>query len=287
VAVVTLLTLVIAFSFVWFLIQRTRRLEAQRREAEELATLGVLAANLAHEIRNPLNSINLNLELLEEDLHGSDEEVTGSVVKTRREVGRLARLVSDFLTYARPSPPSKDGLQVTDLLAEVRDFLREEARNMGVHLRLARDLHEAGVAADASQLRQVLLNLVLNGVQAVAGLEPERRVVELDSKPGSDPERPEVALCVRDRGDGIAHDDLPKVKSAFFTSRRGGTGLGLAIAERIVEAHGGRIDLVNLEPRGFEARVVLPITPEDGNMTGDRGAKGRNGRTLREQGGNS
>ena len=106
VAGLTLTTLVAAFILVWLLVQRTRRLEAKQHEAEELAALGTLAANLAHEIRNPLNSINLNLELLDEDLGAGDDETRASLVKTRREVGRLAKLVSDFLTYARPSEPA-------------------------------------------------------------------------------------------------------------------------------------------------------------------------------------
>jgi len=98
VAVLTLTVLVLAFVLVWHLIQRTRRLEEKNRESQDLAALGTLAANLAHEIRNPLNSINLNLELLEEDVEGQEGEVSDSLASTRREVGRLARVLSDFLS---------------------------------------------------------------------------------------------------------------------------------------------------------------------------------------------
>jgi signal transduction histidine kinase len=270
VAGITLLTLVAAFSFVWHLIQRTRRLEEQRREAAEMASLGVLAANLAHEIRNPLNSINLNLELLEEDLAGDNADAVDSLTSTRQEVGRLARLVSDFLTYARPVEPSVSTVQVEDLLREVAEFLRGEARRQGAHIRLRSELDDVEVRGDAGQLRQVLLNLVLNAVQAVAGLDPERRLVELAAEVSDGA----VRIGVRDRGPGIPEPELERVRRPFVSLRRGGTGLGLAIAERIVHSHGGRLELSNLEP-GLEAAVVLPVAPRNGKMSEASGAVGR------------
>ena len=255
IAILTLVTLGFAWAFVWFLIQRTRRLEAQQFEAEEMAALGALAANLAHEIRNPLNSINLNLELLGEDLSAEGRNARESLASTREEVGRLAVLVSDFLTYARPSEPELAPVRVDTMLEGVCQFLSTEAKNMGVHLRIAPGLPMVAVLSDESQLRQVLLNLVLNAAQAVREMAADRRVVELDAEA-----RPDlVAMVVRDRGDGIPPDEMDRVRRAFYTRRRGGSGLGLAIAERFVEAQGGHIELENLEPHGFEARVVLPI----------------------------
>jgi signal transduction histidine kinase len=258
IAVLTLGTLLFAFVFVWFLIQRTRRLEAQRFEAEEMAALGALAANLAHEIRNPLNSINLNLELLDEDLQDDGHGARDSLASTRAEVGRLARLVSDFLTYARPNEPELGSVRVDAMLADVGEFLAAEAHSMGVHLRVLPGLPDIFVRCDEAQVRQVLLNLVLNAVQAVHPLSVDRRVVELDA----DEQPDKVALVVRDRGDGIPSGEMERVRKAFYTRRRGGSGLGLAIAERFIEAQEGHIDLVNLEPHGFEARVFLPIDSE-------------------------
>jgi signal transduction histidine kinase len=264
IAVLTLGTLLLAFAFVWFLIQRTRRLEAERFEAEEMAALGALAANLAHEIRNPLNSINLNLELLDEDLADDGQSARESLASTRAEVGRLAKLVSDFLTYARPSEPDLGSVRVDAMLTEVGEFLGAEARSMGVHLRIAPGIPTISVASDEAQVRQVMLNLVLNAVQAVHALPADRRVVELDA----DEELDSVALVVRDRGDGIPSDEMERVRRAFYTKRRGGSGLGLAIAERFIEAQGGHIDLVNLDPHGFEARIVLPIERETVKISG-------------------
>ncbi len=264
IAALTLATLLLAFAFVWFLIQRTRRLEAQRFEAEEMAALGALAANLAHEIRNPLNAINLNLELLGEDLPADGGSASQSLATTREEVGRLASLVSDFLTYARPGEPELEAVRIDGMLKDVCEFLAAEARTNGVHLRVLPGVPPVAVWSDPGQLRQVLLNLVINAVQSVQQLPPDRRVVELTADDG---ERL-VAIAVRDRGNGIPGDEITRVRKAFYTKRRGGSGLGLAIAERFIEAQGGRIELENLQPHGFEARVFLPIVHEAGKIGG-------------------
>ncbi len=120
------------------------------------------------------------------------------------------------------------------------------------------------IVTDDGQLRQVLLNLVLNAVQAVAGLEADRRVVELKSVRT---QSGWIDLVVRDRGDGVPEEESATGAGRVLHTRRGGTGLGLAIAERFVTSQGGRIDLVNLEPCGFEARVVLPDDPRDVKMS--------------------
>jgi len=252
----TVLALAGAFALIWHLIQRNRWLEAKRHEAQELADLGALAANLAHEIRNPLNSINLNLELLDEDLAGVEPSTRTSLDSTRREVGRLARLVTDFLTYARPSEPVFEPVSLARLFREVGEFLRTEAGRMGVHLRVVAPPVGLTIRGDAAQLRQVLLNLILNAVQALEGLPPDRRVVTLRAE--TDPGEGEVRLVVHDRGEGIPEEEIERVREAFFSNRRGGTGLGLAIAERIAASHGGRLELENVAD-GFEARIVLPM----------------------------
>jgi signal transduction histidine kinase len=263
VAVLTLATLVVAFVLVWLLVQRTRRLEAKQHDDEELAALGTLAANLAHEIRNPLNSINLNLELLDEDLSEQETEARSSLAVTRREVGRLAKLVSDFLTYARPTEPQVGPVAVQSLLEEVCSFLHAEATSLGVHLKLASEITNVVIFADESQLRQVILNLVLNAIQSVSSLKAERRVVELGATSGDE----RAVIVVTDRGDGIADADLGRAREAFFTKKRGGSGLGLAIAERFVEVHGGHVELENLNPHGFAARIVLPMGGDAGKMS--------------------
>ena len=246
-----LVLLVAAVAFIWHLVRRNARLEQRRRLQEDLAALGGLAANLAHEIRNPLNALSLNLEMLEEDLNAGS--AGGDTVQVaRREVGRLSKLVNDFLVYARPTPPVMERVGVAELLQEVSSLLAGACDKMGVELRVEPSTGEA--LADRAQLTQVLVNLALNSLQAMAGSEQRRLVLRgiVEASRGT------VALVVEDTGPGIPAEELAQVRQAFYSRRKGGTGLGLAIAERIVAAHGGSLHLENRAEGGLSARVVLP-----------------------------
>jgi signal transduction histidine kinase len=239
-----------AVGFIWHLVQRNAQLERHRRTDEELAALGSLAANLAHEIRNPLNALSINLELLEEDLEARKTKVD-TVEFARREVGRLSRLVNDFLVYARPAAPAMEEFAAAELLADVCTLLAPTCERFGVELDL--QASEALVRGDRGQLSQVLVNLALNAVQAMDG-SPSRELV-LRAAANEDAS---VLLEVADSGPGIPAPELRRVREAFYTRRKGGTGLGLAIADRIVNAHHGRLELVNRPEGGLAARVTLP-----------------------------
>lgn len=244
-----------SLAFIGHLIRRNAQLEARRQRDRELATLGVLAANLAHEIRNPLNALSIHLDLVAEELGKEGEGVawaeTGQAVAlAKKEVQRLRKLVADFLQYARPSPPQKELVDVPVLLAEIRLLLAPECQRRGVEL----EVEAAGgtLPADRGQLTQVLLNLGLNALQAMDGA-PVRRLRLAASRQGE-----RWVLQVEDTGCGIPEQELPKVKEAFYSTRKGGTGLGLAIADRIVAAHGGELVLRNRPEGGLAAHVILP-----------------------------
>ena len=246
---VALAVLLGAVGFIWHLVQRNAELEATRRLNEELAALGSLAANLAHEIRNPLNALSINLELLEEDMARSQTQVE-TVGLARREVGRLSQLVDDFLVYARPSAPALEDFVAGDLLRDVSALLQPTCERHGVEL----TTQEAplGVRGDRGQLGQVLVNLAFNAVQAMEG--SDRKSLGLRAYRKND----SVVFEVSDTGPGIPAEELKRVREAFYTKRKGGTGLGLAIADRIVTAHQGRLELANRAEGGLVARVVLP-----------------------------
>jgi signal transduction histidine kinase len=238
-----------AVGFIWHLVQRNAQLESKRLFQEELAALGSLAANLAHEIRNPLNAISINLELLEEDLvsRGNPAETVGLA---RQEVGRLSRLVNDFLIYARPGAPATDEFQAAELLSDVSALLAPTCERAGVEFDVAGG--EVRVSGDRGQLGQVLVNLALNSVQAMDGCASKKLLVRAAAQSGA------VVLEVVDTGPGIPERELRRVREAFYTRRKGGTGLGLAIADRIVGAHRGWLELANRPEGGLVARVVLP-----------------------------
>jgi signal transduction histidine kinase len=242
-----------AVGFIWHLVQRNAGLEQRRRMDEELAALGSLAANLAHEIRNPLNALSLNLELLEEDLASHRDEVETARL-ARQEVGRLSRLVNDFLVYARPQPPVLEACRADEVLREVARLLQPVCDRGGVAL--AVDAEPVRLRADRAQLGQVIVNLALNAVQAMD--DGPRKQIELRARR----DREEVLIEVVDSGPGIPEEELERVREAFYSRRRGGTGLGLAIAERVVRGHNGRLVLENREEGGLIARVVLSPAPE-------------------------
>ena len=248
-----LVVLSAALAFSWHLVRRNAVLEERRHRDEELATLGALAANLAHEIRNPLNALSLNLELLEEELVSYRAPGDG-VTLARREVGRLSRLVNDFLVYARPTPPALAECDGRELLDEVATLLAPSCQRSGVALTV--DGPPTRVRVDRGQMSQVLVNLALNAAQALEGASDPRIVLRVEAGEST------AVLVVEDNGPGIPGDDLARVREAFFSRRKGGTGLGLAIAERIVTAHGGRLELANRPAGGLLARVFLPLAGE-------------------------
>jgi signal transduction histidine kinase len=245
----SLLLLLGAVGFIWHLVQRNAKLEEKRRLAEELAALGSLAANLAHEIRNPLNALSINLELLEEDLCSS-QGAPDTVGLARREVGRLSRLVNDFLVYARPTAPVKEAFATGELLREVAALLQPTCTRFGVELTV--EDGNGVMQADRGQLGQVLVNLALNAVQALE--DSASKQVVLRARDAGE----RVSLEVADTGPGIPAPELKRVREAFYTRRKGGTGLGLAIADRIVTAHGGTLELVNRPGGGLIARATVP-----------------------------
>ena len=247
-----LVLLAAAVGFIWHLVQRNARLEERRRLDEELASLGTLAANLAHEIRNPLNALSLNLEMLQEDMERAALEPETARL-ARHEVNRLSQLVNDFLVYARPRAPQLEECDAARLLGEVGQLLQPVAERAGVALRV--DAPTASLRVDRGQMTQVVVNLALNAVQAMQG--SARRELVLAARRDDHG----VVLEVSDSGPGIPEAELRRVKEAFYSTRPGGTGLGLAIADRVVAGHGGTLELHNRPEGGLAALVVLPAVP--------------------------
>jgi len=220
--------------------------------AERLAAVGTLAAGLAHEVRNPLNSAILQLDLLERRLGKgvvSVEGILGITRIVRDEIHRLDRLVNDFLAFAQPRPLDLQSLSVNEVLQGATGLIAPELLSLGIELITEYDESVGGVDVDPPRFRQVLLNLFRNSIEAMNG----SGVLIVRTK-GADAAG-NVLVDVEDSGPGFA-EELP-VFDAFFTTKEGGTGLGLAIVHRIVSDHGGSIQ-VSSRPGQTRFSIVLP-----------------------------
>jgi len=263
VAALTVALLLAAYFMGWWLWRRSRQLEVAAAEAERLAYVGTLASGLAHEIRNPLNSLNLNMQMMKEEIDtGRAQGVTvGRLLSiTRSEISRLERLVTDFLSYARPRSPEREEIRPRDLFVRVRELVGGSVARRGGCLEIE-DSSGALLRADPAQLTQLLLNLVGNAVAAAEEADRPPRVLLAARRADDD----RVVLEVADNGTGIAEEERRRIFDVFYSTRKGGTGLGLAIVDRIVRNHDGELKIDSTPGEGSTFRVLLPEAPAAGD----------------------
>jgi signal transduction histidine kinase len=231
------------------------RMERQMRTAERLSSLGALAAVMAHEIRNPLEAMDLNLVLLERSLAklmpgGSKESKSAQYVKVvESEISRLAKIVENFLTFARPSSAPVSEVRLGPLLQQIAELLANQAKAHKVDIELS-IADAAVVQGSEDQLKQAFLNLVINSMEAMPRGGSLR--IRVERSKGA------AVVQIQDTGVGIPEDRIPKLFDPFFTTRSKGTGLGLTIVHRIVEEHNGRIRVASTPGAGSTFTVELP-----------------------------
>jgi signal transduction histidine kinase len=225
-----------------------RTMEQRMLQSERLATLGRFASQIAHEIRNPLNSISLNIELLEDEFDDSNSEARGLIRSALRELDRLNGIVNEYLQFARfPKPNLKRG-QIDPLVQAVVESFRPPAR---IAFTVRRAESTPAVWLDEQLLRQVLDNLTRNAVEAIENngtIELETDVIDRF-----------VVIRVRDSGIGIPEEVQSKLFEPFFTTKAHGTGLGLATSQQIMFEHNGHL-LVESQPgKGTTFSLLLPL----------------------------
>jgi signal transduction histidine kinase len=234
-------------------IERLHRTQVSR--AEHLATLGEMAAGLAHEIRNPLAGIAGVMEIVGRDLPANSPaiEVLGEV---RHEVLHIKRIVSELLEIARPKPPVYQLGNLVAVAEHATLFARDQASARKVTMEVVKDEPLPELEFDSGQIHQVLLNLLLNAVQACGEGGSVRVEFVSDDKT--------VTVSVSDTGKGIPPAVLPNIFRPFFTTKGDGTGLGLSLARRIVEDHGGRLEATSELGKGSRFTLSLPkIRPQE------------------------
>ncbi|CAM2066547.1 Histidine kinase domain-containing protein [Sulfidibacter corallicola] len=253
--IISLALLCLGLVYVIWAYRRNKELQEHARKADQMAYVGTLASGLAHEIRNPLNSMNMNVQLIQEELEdrGADEleDLQDMLMGTRKEIMRLERLVGSFLSYARPTALQSHPCDLNALIQAVLTFLDPEIKKSGVRLEILFDEHLPQIQADEAQMRQALLNVVQNAIQI---LTPGKLLEIKTATTGNG----KVMIQIRDEGPGISDPELKNIFKVFYSTRIGGTGLGLPIAQRIAEAHQGRIDVSSRIGEGTVFTFTLP-----------------------------
>ena len=273
-------------------VSATRRLEEELLRTEKMAAVGKISSKVVHEIRNPLASINLNVDLLRESLDAlpggpADPESTEILGIIKREIRRLSQITEEYLQFSRLPRAAFRPERINDILLELSDLVRPSIARRGIRLVLNLDESRPEAICDATLLRQALLNLLRNAMDATeegkGQIQMRTRVVEEDPGPpagagaaslaggvggaGTVGEAaigslgPLIEITVEDNGRGILPAQAARIFEPFFTTKKDGTGLGLALVQRAVEEHRGRIQCVSLPGKGTTFRVLIPRRP--------------------------
>jgi len=257
------------FVFVIALRRRNERAQVAERRAiaaERLAEIGAMTSGLAHEIKNPLSSVVLNAQLLREavldsDLTADDSQPLIRKVDTlARETARLKDILEDFLRFAGRVRLDRQRCDLRTLVEELTDFLHPQTQLAGVLLRVDLPAQPVMANVDAGLLKQAILNLMLNSIQAMETLPLLARrelILRVEHLPTDANLNPEVGIHVIDTGPGIPEALIEEIFRPYITSKRGGSGLGLAVARRIVEEHGGALRVFSEVGRGSDFRISL------------------------------
>jgi signal transduction histidine kinase len=239
--------------------------ELHRREmgrAEHLATLGELAAGLAHEIRNPLAGIAGVVDVMGKELP-AESASRAVLADVQNEILHIQNILNDLLSYARPKPPTFHPADLNVTVEQAVMLAQQQVRTRPVKVTFTPNRALPPVVHDPALIQQVVLNLVLNGIQAI----PNQGAIDITLAHEAD----RVLITVKDNGKGISPDALPKIFRPFFTTRKEGTGLGLSLAKGIVQSHGGNIEATSTLGQGTQFRIHLPVGHRKPNLSGSAG----------------
>ncbi|NOY70180.1 MAG: PAS domain-containing protein [Deltaproteobacteria bacterium] len=231
-----------------------KQLREAVRQKEKLATIGNLAAGIAHEIRNPLSSIKgMATYFRNRFTEGSEEKKTASIMVG--EVDRLNRAISELLEFARPFDMNPDATDINRILDHSVRLIRNDAQSKGVRIKLVKAENLPAVSVDSDRFLQCLLNLYINGIQAMGeGGDLLIRSFADDDK--------WIKVGIKDTGPGILPENIKSVFDPYFTTKSAGTGLGLAIVYKIIKAHKGKIEVASRRDEGTEFIIDLPVAEE-------------------------
>ncbi|MCX8027035.1 MAG: ATP-binding protein [Thermodesulfovibrionales bacterium] len=242
-------------------LREARSLKERLREAEHLSAVGQLSRSIAHEIRNPLNFINLSIE------HMNDKYLPDDINKQKRfrelingikqEIARLNKLVNDFLDYSRPMKLDKKMVNIKELLDDIIALVWAKAESVKINIKRLDNI-SIELNLDVELFKSCLMNVISNAIQSME--EIDRDYKELCIK--TEISNGDLILSIFDTGVGIDKDEIDKVFEPFFSTKPTGLGLGLSMTKRVIEEHGGRVEIISEKNKGTEVRFILPIILE-------------------------
>jgi len=240
-------------------VRRAKRMEARLRSSERLAYVGSLAGGLAHEIKNPLSTLNLNLQLIKEDWQNasSPKEVRlcRKLEVLQREARRLEEILNDFLRFARGQELDLKEHDLNVIVDDVVTFITPEAEANHVTIHKMYDHTLPKIKVDGDLIKQALLNVVINAQQAM----PDGGELIIRTSRQDD----EVRVEITDTGVGMTEETMSRIFNVYFSTKKGGTGLGLPTTRRIIQEHGGDITVQSEPSKGSCFTITLPVSPPD------------------------
>ncbi len=249
-------------------VTQSRKLTEEKIESERISAFTLLAAGVAHELGNPLNSLTIHLQLMEraiKKMGKSGGKLQKHLDVSLGEIKRLDFIISQFLSAIRPTQPQLQRTSVNELITETARFLQPELDQHEVKLKLELRADVPQMPLDANQMKQAFYNLIRNACQAMADTGGGRLTVMTTFNDS------EVIVSFEDNGKGISSESMGNLFQPFFTTRKMGTGLGLLIVRRIVREHGGEINIESREGLGTKVSLFLPLVEKRVRLLGDGG----------------
>lgn len=247
-----------SFNFMVGKLRESRTLEEKLREAENLLGLGQISRSMAHEVRNPLNFINLSIDHIGEKYRPADPEslkkFENLISGIKQEVQRLDKLVNDFLDYSRPIRLNIRRVRVEDLLEDVIALIWAKAEADGIQLIKEYSAGDMKIGVDTDLFKSCILNIITNAFHAM-GTSENGGVLKIKTEATGN----EFVLSITDNGSGVPPENLSKIFEPFFSTKQNGLGLGLPMAKRVMEEHNGRLEFESVKGKGSRVRLILPI----------------------------
>ncbi|MBI5212160.1 MAG: HAMP domain-containing protein [Nitrospirae bacterium] len=255
-----------SFNFMVGKLRESRTLEEKLREAENLSGLGQLSRSMAHEVRNPLNFINLSIDHIggkyRPDDAGKQKKFDNLIGGIKQEIQRLDKLVNDFLDYSRPIRLNISRVRVEDLLDDVIALIWAKAEADGIQI--VKEYSAAGmeIMVDTDLFKSCILNTITNAFHAM-GTSENGGILKIKTEAAGN----EFVLSITDNGSGVPPENLLKIFEPFFSTKQNGLGLGLPMAKRVMEEHNGRLEFESVKGKGSRVRLILPIYDNTGGRT--------------------